>query len=297
LSNKFTRMIREPLVQFLLIGSGIYTLYFMYGETPQEDQDRTIVVTADYVNSLEASFAKRWSRPPTEQELQGLVNKYVRESLLYREALAMGLDKEDHIIRRRLAQKLEFLTNDLIKLTPPDDAILEQYLQANLEQFRKSDLLTFTQIFIDPDKRGDSALPYAATLLDELQAAGEPTLETLEKSDRFMLQDTFLNAPFREIQRQMGQEFADSVMQLEPGRWHGPVLSGYGIHLVFVSDHITATEPVLAEVRDRVVNEYLRAQTEKFNAEYLDVLRKRYTIITEIPQQADQGFEVTESTP
>jgi parvulin-like peptidyl-prolyl isomerase len=112
-----------------------------------------------------------------------------------------------------------------------------------------------------------------------------------------MLQDTFLNAPYREIQRQMGQEFADSVMQLEPGSWHGPVLSGYGIHLVFVSDHITAAEPVLAKVREKVLNEYLREQTEKFNAEYLDVLRKRYTIITEVPLEDDQDFEVTESRP
>lgn len=108
MSNTFSRLIREPLFQFLLLGSAIYALYFAFGEPQQEDQDRTIVITSDYVNSLSASFAKRWSRPPTNDELSGLVNEYVRESLLYREALAMGLDKEDHIVRRRLAQKLEF---------------------------------------------------------------------------------------------------------------------------------------------------------------------------------------------
>ncbi len=297
MSNKFTRLIREPLLQFLLIGTGIYALYFFYGEPPLEEQDRTIVVTKDYVSSLTESFAKRWNRPPTSEELQGLIGEYIRESLLYREALSMGLDKEDHIIRRRLAQKLEFLTNDLVKLTPPDDSVLQQYLDDNLEKFRDSDLLTFTQIYIDPDKRGDSTLSYADTLLDQLQIAGQPTNETLEMGDRFMLQSVFYNAPVREIQRQMGQEFTDSVMQLEPGRWNGPVLSGYGVHLVYVSDHSIATEPQLADVRDKVLTEYLHEQTRKFNAEYLNVLRTRYTIISEVPLEGVQDIKSAETTP
>lgn len=297
MSNKFTRMIREPLLQFLLIGTGIYAMYFLYGEPPLEEQDRTIVITKDYVNSLTQSFAKRWNRPPTAEELQGLIGEYIRESLLYREALAMGLDKEDHIIRRRLAQKLEFLTNDLVKLTPPDDTILQQHLDDNLEKFRDSDLLTFTQIYIDPDKRGDSALAYAETLLGQLQIAGQPTDKTLEMGDRFMLQSVFNNAPYREIQRQMGQEFTDSAMQLKPGQWHGPVLSGYGIHLVYVSDHISAAEPQLDDVRDKVLTEYLHAQTQKFNAEYLNALRTRYTIISEVPLEGVHEIEAAETTP
>jgi len=297
LPNKLSRLIREPLLQFLLLGSGIYALYFLYGEPTPQQQDRTIVITTDYVNSLSSSFAKRWNRPPTNEELSGLVSEYIRESLLYREALAMGLDKDDHIIRRRLAQKLEFLTNDLVKLAPPDDAVLQQYLEDNLDIFRSSDLLSFTQIFIDPDKRGDSALPYVANLLVELQDAGKPTKETYERGDRFMLQSVFNNAPYREIQRQMGQEFTNSVMQLEPGRWHGPVLSGYGIHLVYVSGHSAASDPLLADVRDKVQTEYLHEQTQKFNAEYLEVLRARYTIIMAEPIDGLEGFNTTETIP
>ena len=297
MSNKLSRLIREPLLQFLLLGSGIYALFFLYGEPPQEDQDRSIVITTDYVNSLSASFAKRWNRPPTGEELSGLVTEYIRESLLYREALAMGLDKEDHIIRRRLAQKLEFLTNDLVKLAPPEDTVLEQYLQDNLDQFRDSDLLTFTQIFIDPDKRGDSALADADALMAELQSAGPPTRQTLEAGDRFMLQNAWLNAPFREIQRQMGQEFADAAMLLESGRWHSPVLSGYGIHLVYVTEHIVASDPLLADVRESVLTEYTREQTEKFNAEYLNVLRSRYTIIIEDPPEGLNDVKTAEDKP
>ena len=293
MSNSFTRLVREPLVQFLLIGTGIYALYFLYGEAPLEEQERTIVITADYVSSLNESFAKRWNRPPTDEEIQGLVDEYVRESLLYREALAMGLDKGDHIIRRRLAQKLEFLTNDMIKLTPPDDSVLQQYLNDNIEKFRSSDLLTFAQIFIDPDKRGDSALADAASLLETLRAAGEPTEETFELGDRFMLQNAFSDARTQEIQRQMGQEFTDALVLLEAGQWHGPILSGYGIHLVYVADHSVAADPQLDDVRDKLVTEYTHEQTQKFNAEYLDVLRDRYTIITEEPLGSIDTGETT----
>ena len=292
-----SRLIREPLLQFLLLGSAIYVLFYFYGEPPAEEQDRTIVITSDYVNSLSASFAKRWSRPPTDEELLGLVSEFIRESMLYREALAMGLDKDDHVVRRRLAQKLEFLTNDLVNLTQPDDAVLQQYLVDNLEEFRGSDLLSLTQVFIDPDKRGDSVFAYADTLLENLQTQGAPTADTLEQGDRFMLQAVFQNAPEREIQRQMGKEFTDAVMQLEPGRWHGPVLSGYGMHLVYVAEHIVAADPVLADVREQVLTEYTREQTENFNAEYLNVLRKRYTIISEEPIEGLQDFETTETTP
>ena len=297
MSNSFTRLVREPLVQFLLIGTAIYALYFFYGEAPLEEKERTIVVTADYINSLNQNFAKRWNRPPTEEEMQGLVSEYVRESLLYHEALAMGLDKEDHIIRRRLAQKLEFLTTDLIKLTPPEDSVLQEYLNDNIEKFRGSDLLTFIQIFVDPDKRGDSALDDAAILLETLRAAGPPGEEAFELGDRFMLQSVFSTARTQEIQRQMGQEFTDAVVQLEPGQWHGPVLSGYGIHLVYVSEHIVAADPVLNDVRNKLVTEYTHEQTQKFNAEYLDVLRSRYTIIIEEPPEGVDLIDKDKTTP
>ena len=290
-------MIREPLLQFLLIGAGIYALFYFYGEPSPQDQQQTIVVTSDYIGSLNSSFSKRWNRTPSDEEMRGLVNEYVRESLLYREALAMGLDKEDHIIRRRMAQKLEFLSNDLINLTAPDDAVLEQYLKDNAEQFRGQDYISFTQLFIDPDKRGESVIEDAATLLAELQAEGPPSRQTLEKSDRLMLQSIFSDAPRREVQRQLGQEFTDAVMQLEAGLWHGPVRSGYGLHLVYVSGYTAAQDPLLADVKDQVLMEYQREQAKKFNQDYLDVLKERYTVIIEKPIEAAEDFEVLESTP
>ena len=285
--KEINRLIREPLVQFILIGAAIYGAFALFGERPQEEQDRTIVITEDHVNSLASSFARRWNRPPTNQELLGLVRDYLRETLLYREALAMGLDQDDHIIRRRLAQKLEFLTNDLVKLTPPAEDVLERYLQDNMDEFRPSDLITFTHVFLDPDKRGEDTLPDAEALLQELGTAGPPSQETLKRGDRFMMQSYYPEATVREVQRQMGSGFAEAVMQLEPGTWHGPVLSGYGVHLVYVSDLIAAEDPLLADVREQVLDAYFREQTEKFNAEYLDALSERYDIIMEEPVESD----------
>jgi peptidyl-prolyl cis-trans isomerase C len=277
------RIFREPLFQFILFGTGIYALYGVYGDPPQEQQDRTIVITEDHVTSFATSFTRRWNRAPSNEELLGLVREYVRETLLYREALAMGLDADDHIIRRRLAQKLEFLTNDLVKINPPDDAVLAQFLAQNVAQFRAPDLVTFSHVFLDPDKRGDATLADAGALLQELQTDAAPTPQTLKRGDRFMMQSYFPEASYHEIQRQMGAGFADAVMKLAPGQWHGPVLSGYGVHLVYVSNYIAADDPLLADVRDQVQEEYLRRQTEEFNAEYLDALAERYNIIIEGP--------------
>lgn len=284
--EKLARLISEPLFQFLLIGAAIYGAYALFGERPQEEQDRKIVITEDHVDSLATGFARRWNRAPTNEELLGLVREYVRETLLYREALAMGLDKDDHIIRRRLAQKLEFLTNDLVKLSPPEDTVLESYLRDNMDAFRAPDLVTFSHVFIDPDKRGDATLPDAETLLQELQAGGDPTQETLKLGDRFMMQSYFPEASYHEVQRQMGAGFADSVMQLEPGMWHGPVLSGYGVHLVYVSDYFAAPDPLLADVREAVLDSWFLRQTEEFNDQYLDALIERYEIIIEEPVEA-----------
>ena len=285
--EKLGRLIREPLVQFILIGAAIYGAYALFGERPQEEQDRTIVISEEQVNSLAAGFARRWNRPPTNEELLGLVREYLRETLLYREALAMGLDQDDHLVRRRLAQKLEFLTNDLVKLTPPAEEVLERYLQENMDEFRPPDLVTFSHIFFDPDRRDDTTLPDAESLLEELKGSGPPTQETLRRGDRFMMQSYYPESTFREIQRQMGLGFAKAVMELEPGQWHGPVLSGYGVHLVYVSGFIISEDPLLADVREEVLDAYFREQTEKFNAQYLDALSERYEIIME--ETVDSG--------
>jgi hypothetical protein len=280
-----TKFFKEPLVQFLLIGACIYAAYALLGTPSQEQSDQTVVISEARIDSLSIAWEKRWNRPPTEDELTGLVRAYLREDILFREAVAMGLDVDDHIIRRRLAQKLEFLTDDLVQLKEPAEGELEAFFAENIEQFQSPDLITFVQVFFNPDKRGDATLDDAATTLQQLQAAGEPDPATLEAGDRLLLSNYYASATEFDIRRSMGSGFAEKLMALEPGKWHGPVLSGFGTHLVYVFEFVQAPPPELADVRDAVLEEWQRVEIEQFNVDFLDSLKARYEIIIEAPEE------------
>jgi hypothetical protein len=266
-------------VQFLLIGACIYAAYALFGAPDDAAAEQTVYISEARIDSLSVSWEKRWNRPPSKAELAGLVRTYLREDILSREAMAMGLDEDDHIIRRRLAQKLEFLTNDLVQLKEPAEGELEAFLAENIEQFQAPDLITFVQVFFNPDKRGDATLADAARTLQALQAAGEPDPDALEQGDSLLLNSFYANAPEIEVRRAMGTGFAEAVMQLEPGKWHGPVLSGFGTHLVYVYEFLAAPPPELDDVRAAVITEWQRVATEQFNAEFFDSLKARYEVV------------------
>ena len=278
-----SKYLREPLVQFLLIGALIYAAYALFGAPDEDEAQRTVYISEAQIVNLAAMWEKRWNRPPTDVELVGLVRAWLREDILYREAVAMGLDQDDHIIRRRLAQKLEFLTNDIAQMQEPSEAELQAYFNENLDRFRAPDRITFTHVYFNPDARGDATLDDAAAALARLQAAGEPNGQVIAEGDRFMLQNVFVEASELDVRRTMGTGFAQAVMRLEPGAWHGPVLSGFGPHLVYVTAFDPAPAPVLADLRGDVLNEWRRLQTEKFDAEFLESLKSRYDIVIEGP--------------
>ena len=170
--------LREPLVQFFFIGMCIYGAYALYG-TPEEGLvSNTVVVDAERIGVFKTAWQQRWNRPPTEQELNGLINQFIREDILYREAVAMGLGKDDPITRRRMAQKLEFLTKDIASLKEPEAGELEKFFEDNREQYKTPDLITFSQVFFDPDTRENATLDDAAEVLAQLQAAGEPDAQS-----------------------------------------------------------------------------------------------------------------------
>jgi hypothetical protein len=274
---------KEPLIQFLLIGVCIYGAYALYGSPEEDVSDRTIVVDASRIENFISEWERRWNRPPTRQELDGVISTFVREDILYRQAVAMGLGKDDPITRRRLAQKLEFLTNDIALFREPADGELEQYFQDNKPLYREPDLITFSHVFLDPDLRDETTLDDAAVLLTQLQAAGEPDAETLSAGDRFMLQSYYPEVSELEIRRQLGSGFSAAVMQLKPGQWHGPVLSGYGVHLVYVYSLQEAPPPLFADVQQYVLENWQTEQQEKFNAEFFESLKSRYEIVIAEP--------------
>ena len=277
------KWLREPLLHFLFIGAAIYVLYGAVAESVPEETDKTIVVSAGEVEWMRTSWQKRWNRPPTPEEFDGLIQQYIRETVLYREALTMGLNQHDQIIRRRLAQKLEFLAKDLVALTPPSEEELVAYFETHKDRYQQPTLYTFTQVFIDPDKRGDATLVDAEAIKATLIARGDAIEDAGSLGDDFMLQNYYPEKDPLEIQKFFGSGFAQSLVDLSPGEWHGPVLSGYGTHLVYVSSVIEPPPPTFANVRDRVVEEWTSERSEELNEQFYASLRESYTIVIEEP--------------
>jgi peptidyl-prolyl cis-trans isomerase C len=212
------KLLREPLLHFFLIGAAIYGAYAIYGAPAEEGgaDERRIVVDKAQVDGFVAAWQARWSRPPTEQELDGLIQRFIRESIYYREAVAMGLDQDDPITRRRMAQKLEFLTKDIAAMKEPADGELERFFEDNRDDYKAPDLISFTHVFIDPDKRGDATLDDASALLAELTAIGPPDATTADKGDRFLLRSEFVQQSELEVRKSLGSGFAASVRLRHP---------------------------------------------------------------------------------
>ena len=285
LTAAMIKLARQPLLHFLLIGGVVGVLYGWRGErSPARAAaaDEPIRVTAADISLLEAQWLSRWNRPPTPDELEGLVRAQIHEAALYREALAMGLDQDDPVMRRILVQKLENIARDLVELSlSPTDQELQEYFTTNAESYRPRALITFATVFVDPDKRGDRTLDDAAEMLAELQALENPTEGVENFGDRFMLQSYYPEKPEERIASLFGREFARSVFELEEGRWHGPVLSGYGTHLVFVENLRKFPLPDLAEVKERVTQDWVDEKRDEITEDYFAGILDKYEVLIE----------------
>jgi peptidyl-prolyl cis-trans isomerase C len=225
-SSVIGRFLRDPLIHFLLIGVAIYIAYGLTNKNTVDEAsgDRTIIVSTGEIEWMQTSWQQRWKRPPAPEELDGLIQQYVRESVLYREALTMGLNKHDQVIRRRLAQKLEFLAKDLVALTPPTDEELLAYFEEHKDRYQEPTRYTFTQVFIDPDKRGDATLDDAEAVKAKLIALGDAIENAGALGDGLMLQSYYPENDQAEISKQFGGGFAESLIKLAPKQGELPYL-------------------------------------------------------------------------
>ncbi len=267
------RLLREPVVQFVLLGGALFLLSGWLG--PRRDQ--RVVVSSGQIDRLFDTFAKTWMRPPTEQELQGLVGGFVKDEIFYREAVKLGLDRDDEVIRRRLRMKMEFWSDDAAEAREPTEQELEAFLAAHPEKFRESPRATLRQVFVSPSRRGDRSGPDARRLLEELRRGADPSAI----GDPLPLPESLESAPLEEIARVFGESFAEGVAKLPVGFWGGPVESGYGLHLVRVDAMTKAAAPELAAVRDAVAREWFAARREQAGRQLYDRLRRQYTVIVE----------------
>lgn len=284
-----SRWLKEPLFHFLIVGVLLYVAYGLFGEKETEGSTRQLVVTAGDIEWMETTWEKRWNRPPTGQELHGLIQQYIRETVLYREALAMGLDKDDVIIRRRLSQKLEFLFADLLQPRPATGEVLLAYFQSHAGRYQSPDRLTFTQIFFDPDKRGDQTRTDAERIKAELAGLQTFPEEPGLRGDPLMLHTDYAEQSPDEVSKLFGDGFMESILELTPGEWHGPVLSGYGVHLVYVHEHEESDPPEFADFEEKVRQDWEDEERERLNEEFVVKLLARYTVVIEKGAAADDS--------
>ncbi|MEJ2387090.1 MAG: peptidylprolyl isomerase [Chromatiaceae bacterium] len=268
-------LLREPLVHFLILGAALFLVFDLTRETDQPGE-RRIVVTAGQVEQLAAQFSRTWLRPPTPNELNGLVERYVRSEIYYRAAQALGLGQDDPYVRNRLALKLEVLLDDLSEEAEPADGELERFLSQHQERFAEPARLSFRQVYLNPDRHPDPAAE-ALRLLELLRSGADPGA----LGDVSMLISGFDTATPEEIARQFGQDFAEALVGLEPGGWVGPIRSAFGVHLVRVSQRQPARQPALAEIRDAVLAEWRDQRRREAREQAYQRLRERYQIVKE----------------
>ena len=273
---------REPLVHFLLIGAALFLFYDLTREQGSVAPNR-IVLSSGQVEQLAANFKRTWMRPATEAELASLIENYVREEVFYREALAMGLDQSDPVVRQRMRMKLEFILEDLSSEEMTDEVLLG-YLQEHPDKFRTQPQVSFQQLYLNPDKRAD-LVAEAETILASINDGAAP--ETL--GDPTLLPYEYKLARQSEIERSLGERFARDVVELAPtDDWMGPVYSAYGGHLLKVSERVDARLPELPEIRALVEREYLAQRRKELKDLAYAKLREGYDVTIE-PLDSAQG--------
>lgn len=278
-------IVKEPLLHFLLLGAGIFAVY---NRLPNRDQSERgkIVITQGQIEHLATGFAMIWKRQPTSDELAGLVRDHVREEVYCREAMALGLDKDDTVIRRRLRQKMEFVSDDIAAQVQPTDADLNAYLGAHPEQFQVEPRFTFQQVYLNPAQHGTNLVRDTNQLKSRLPSDGRQA-DVSALGDSSLLENRLTAVSAREVAGRFGEKFANALIGLSSGQWTGPVESSYGLHWVWVSDKSEGRIPPLSEVRDAVRREWENAHRLEANEKVYQEMLKRYVVSIERPAQSE----------
>lgn len=273
------RILSEPLLHFLILGAALFSAYAIIERRPGPGREE-IVVSAGQIENLATAFARVWQRAPTGAELRGLIDDHVKEEVLSREAVKLGLDRDDTIIRRRLRQKMEFLAEDFAGSREPTEAELGAYLRGHAEEFREPPRFTFRHVFLSAD-RGERLRADAEALLARLRA--DPAQDASALGDRFLGPDALTDEPSGSLASQFGPLFPGQLDALSLGEWAGPVRSGFGDHLVRLTARTEGRSPTLEAARDAVRRELVAERRRVNNRAFLDALLARYQVRIEAP--------------
>ena len=286
------QLFREPLLHFAVAGAIIFGGYSWLNSVRVESTAlEPVRVGEGDVRWLKQVWSSQWLRQPTAEELKGLVDNLLNEKLLARESEAMGLGVDDIVIRRRLAQKLKFLVEDTIQLAEPSEAELRQFFAANASRFETPGRLSFRQVYFDPGQRKAAAADAKAALA----GLNANTQDGQTGGDRLLFGDSFENTDELAVSAMFGADFAHEVFALEPGEWRGPLKSGYGYHVVLITQRSAPALKPFEIARNAVLTEWRGRKQAELNRDYLAELRKKYRVELDDGAKVALGFEQTPS--
>jgi hypothetical protein len=268
------RIFREPLFQFLLIGAG---LFFLYALVNQRQEKGEIVIDDNLIRELTAKWQMEWNKSPQPDDLKGLLQSYVEQEALYREALSMHLDHNDEIVKRRMVQKMEFLSEDMAAAPELTDSMLRAYFNIHKSRYVRPARYTLRQVFFSRDSRADAWGDARRAL-----AGGDP--ETA--GDRLGLPSRYANASGDRLGEDFGSDFSAALDTLPVGKWSGPVISGYGIHLVFIEAKQASDVARYEEVAARVSADCRTEAERKLRKEWIASLLKKYPVRIDVSDTA-----------
>jgi len=288
------RLLREPLVHFLLLGAILFGVY-AHAHRGDGDVERSkqIRLTIDDLSQLVLVFRSQWRRDPTPEELRQLVEDRVHEEVLYREALALGIDKDDTIVKRRMAQKMQFLAEDVTAAREPAPEELGAWFEANREQFALPPRVSFRHLYFSPDRRGERTRGDAAAALTRLAGQPEDLSLAATLADTFMFQEYYRDRAPEFLGKEFGPNFALAVARLSPGSWQGPIESGFGWHLVFVDTLIPDRVPAFEEVEADVKKAWLAEQKAQAWQKAFQDMRAKYTVLLPAPAESASANDDT----
>ncbi len=271
---------REPLLHFLLIGLVLFVVYDRLhpGSETRADSSR-IVLTPDDFEQLGVTWLAQGRPPPTPEQMQSLIELKVREEVLYREGVALGLDKDDTIVKRRIAQKMEFLAEGAAIDSNPSPETLRAWFRDNSQRFSLPARVSFRHLYFSPDKRGEHAREAAVNAMAHLSGKPGDWKDAEALGDPFMDRDYYGDRSAEDMAKLFGSNFAREIAGLKTGQWQGPVESGYGWHLVFIDTAIAARVPSFEEIEPEIKAEWIEDQRAEAKRKIYEAMRARYQVV------------------
>ena len=287
------KLIKDPFLHFMVIGAGLFIAYGLTVDESAEKENQITISQLDVNNTIKR-WKQRWQRLPSDEELQIVIEKKVRQEVFYREALALDLGKDDPVIRRRLAEKMMFIANDLLVPEQASDAQLLAFMKASPAQFSKPISTSFQHVYFNPDLHSMGTNSFNVEVQKykgELNETDSTVVSYQSIGDDFYDEKSYQNLPSHQVARLFGQEFTQGLTQAPIGEWYGPINSGYGQHLVKLEQRSKPTLLPLGEIREDVLIQWKAAQQQQSNDSLYEELKSTYHIVIELPKKIEKGNE------